>query len=111
VFLGAPLIERLQSNAALSGALSAITAAVVGVIANLAVWFGLRVLFQQMQSLHAGPLAIDIPVLASINLLAVGLAMIAATCLFKFKLGVLPTLGVTATAGLIIRFGFGVGGA
>ena len=110
VFLGAPLIERLQSNPALSGALSAITAAVVGVIANLAVWFGLRVLFQQMRSLQMGPLAIDLPVPASVDLLAVGLAIIAATCLFKFKFGVLPTLGITATAGLIVRLGMGMGG-
>ena len=83
VFLGAPLIERLQSNAALSGALSAITAAVVGVIANLAVWFGLRVLFKQMRPQQVGPLAIDLPVLSSVDLLAVGRAMIAATCLLN----------------------------
>lgn len=110
VFLGAPLIERLQSNAALSGALSAITAAVVGVIANLAVWFGLRVLFHQMRTQQVGPLTIDLPVLASIDLVAVGLALIAAVCLFKLKLGVVPTLGITATAGLIARLGMGIGG-
>jgi chromate transporter len=108
VFLGAPWIERLQNNAALSGALSAITAAVVGVIANLAVWFGLRVLFQQIRPLQAGPLTLDLPVLASVDLLAVGLALTAAICLFKFKLGVLPTLGVTAAAGLFARLGLGL---
>src|SRR4051812_30287975 len=52
---GAPLIERLQDNRALSGALAAITAAVVGVITNLAVWFGLRVLFRDPQAVQAGP--------------------------------------------------------
>lgn len=108
VFLGAPLIERLQGNAALAGALSAITAAVVGVIANLAVWFGLRVLFQEMRSAQLGPLTIDVPVMASVDFLAVALAIIAATCLFKFKLGVLPTLGITAAAGLTARLGIGV---
>lgn len=105
------MIERLQGNTALSGALSAITAAVVGVIANLAVWFGLRVLFEQVRPQQVGPLTFDLPVQSSVNLLAVGLAMIAATCLFKFKLGVLPTLGITATAGLIARFGMGLGGS
>jgi len=70
----------------------------------------LRVLFKQMRTQQVGPLTIDLPVLASVDLLAVGLAMIAATCLFKFKLGVLPTLAITATAGLIARFGLGLGG-
>ncbi len=109
VFLGAPLIERLQSNAALSAALSAITAAVVGVIANLAVWFGLRVFFSQIQKIQAGPFALEAPVLVSVNISALGLATLAAVCVFKLKLGVLQTLGITAAAGLVVHFTMSAG--
>lgn len=109
VFLGAPLIERLQTNAALSAALSAITAAVVGVIANLAVWFGLRVFFSQMQKVQAGPISLEAPVFASVDISALGLAILAAVCMFKLKLGVLPTLGVTAAAGLVVHFAMSAG--
>ncbi len=103
VFLGAPLIERLASNKALSGALAAVTSAVVGVVANLAVWFALHVLFRDHTPFRAGPLAIDAPIPASIDLAAVALAAIAAVCLFRFRLGVLRTLGVAAVLGLAWR--------
>jgi chromate transporter len=105
VFLGAPLIERLQENRALSGALAAITAAVVGVVANLAVWFGLRVLFRDHRAVQAGPLTLDLPIPGSIDLAALALAILAGVCLFRFKLGVLRTLGLTAAAGLVLRLG------
>lgn len=103
VFLGAPLIERLQENRALSGALAAITAAVVGVVANLAVWFALRVLFREHAALRAGPVALDVPLPTSIDLAAVALAALAAVCLFRLKLGVLRTLGIAAAAGLVLK--------
>jgi len=61
VFLGAPLVERLQANRALSGALAAITAAVLGVVANLALWFALRVLFHELRPISLGPLAVELP--------------------------------------------------
>jgi chromate transporter len=104
VFLGAPLIERLQANTALSGALAAVTASVVGVVANLAVWFALHVLFRDHGALRVGPVALDLPVLTSIDLVALALAAIAAGCLFQLKLGVLRTLGITAALGLVARF-------
>jgi chromate transporter len=107
VFLGAPLVERLQENKALSGALAAITAAVVGVVANLAVWFSLRVLFRELRPVQAGPLALDVPVLNSLDLSALMLAVLAAICVFHLKLGVVRTLGITASAGLVLRFGTG----
>ena len=103
VFLGAPLIERLQANRALSAALAAITAAVVGVIANLAVWFGLRVLFHALRPVAVGPFTGEIPVLASLDPLALALAVLAGACLFRLKLGVLPTLGIAAGAGFVLR--------
>jgi chromate transporter len=107
VFLGAPWIERLQENKALAGALAAITAAVVGVVANLAVWFALRVLFHDHVAVRAGPVALDVPLPASLDLAALALAALAAVCLFRLKLGVLRTLGVTAAAGLLLRLALG----
>ncbi len=102
VFLGAPLIERLQANRALSGALAAITAAVVGVIANLALWFGLRVLFRELAAARIGPVAVELPVWASLDATALGLAGVAAVCLFGARLGVARTLLATAGAGLAL---------
>jgi chromate transporter len=107
VFLGAPLIERLQANRALSSALAAITAAVVGVVANLAVWFGLRVLFHRVYAVQIGPLTVELPVLASLDFIALVLAGLAALCLFRLKLGVVKTLGIAAAAGLIVRLTLG----
>jgi chromate transporter len=103
VFLGAPLIERLQANRALSGALAAITAAVVGVVANLAIWFGLRVLFRDLRPFHFGPVTAELPVPASLDPAALLLALLAGACLFRFRLGVVPTLGIAAGAGLFLR--------
>jgi chromate transporter len=103
VFLGAPLIERLQESKALAGALAAITAAVVGVVANLAIWFALRVLFHDHVAMRIGPVALDVPILTSLDIAAAALAGLAALCLFRFKLGVLRTLGITAAAGLAVK--------
>ncbi len=103
VFLGAPLVERLQSNVKLSGALAAVTASVVGVVANLAVWFASQVLFRAHMPFRAGPVAFDVPVLVSADLAALALAALAAVCLFRLKLGVLKTLGITSAAGLALR--------
>jgi chromate transporter len=104
VFVGAPLIERLQSYTQLTGALAAVTASVVGVVTNLAVWFALQVIFRDHFSLRAGPLAVLLPVPASVDLAALALAAVAAVCLFRLKLGVLRTLGITAALGLVARF-------
>ena len=68
IFAGAPFVETLRHNRALAGGLAAITAAVVGVILNLAVWFALHTLFAQVRELHWGPLALDVPILATVNL-------------------------------------------
>ena len=98
VFLGAPLIERLQQNRALAGALAAVTAAVVGVIGNLAVWFGLRVLFRSTVPV----LGVELPVPASLDPAALAIAALAALCVFRWRLGVLRTLAVAAAAGVIV---------
>ncbi len=107
IFLGAPYVERLHSNRALTGALAAVTAAVVGVIANLALWFGLRVLFADVRRVEFGPVGLDVPVPGSLDPLALALAALAAICLFRLKLGLLPTLGVTAAVGLAAKLALG----
>ena len=103
VFLGAPIIEKLQSNVSLSGALAAITASVVGVVGNLAVWFALQVVFRSHTPVRLGFATIDVPAPVSIDLAALALAVLAALSLFYLKWGVLRTLGITAAAGLVLR--------
>jgi chromate transporter len=103
IFLGAPYVERLHSNRELTSALAAVTAAVVGVIANLALWFGLRVLFAEVRRVEVGPATLDMPVPGSLDLLALALAALAAVCLFHLKLGLLKTLGITAVVGLVAK--------
>jgi chromate transporter len=77
------------------GALAGVTAAVVGVIANLALWFGLRVIFARMEGILPDPW--------SLQPTALLLTVLAGLCLFRFKLGVVTVLGVTALAGLVLR--------
>jgi chromate transporter len=100
IFLGAPFIEKLRGNAALSGAMSAITAAVVGVIFNLAVWFAVHTLFRDVTTLAAGPLHIELPAPATIILPSALLAAAAAFALFRLKASVLLTLFLSALAGM-----------
>jgi len=107
IFLGAPAIERLREQRALAGALAAITAAVVGVIANLSLWFGLRVIFADVQTLNWGVLAVDLPALESVDTLALAIAVLASIALFRFKLGVLKTLCICSIAGLVLKAGLG----
>ncbi len=103
IFLAAPSIERLRRNAALSGALAVITAAVVGVIGHLALWFAMHVLFGRTRALVLGPASLDLPVLASFDPAAAALAVLGAVLLFRTRLGLPGTLAVCAAAGLIAR--------
>lgn len=107
IFLGAPYVERLRANKALSGALSTITAAVVGVIMNLAVWFGLHTLFRKVGVVNAGPISMPWPEFASLDPLAALLAAGAAVALFRFKTGLVGTLAGAAIAGLTLRWAVG----
>lgn len=109
IFLGAPYVERLHDQPRLKGALAGVTAAVVGVIANLALWFGLRVLFGEVREIPLGPLVLDAPSPDSLDLPALGLAALAALCLFRLRLGVVRTLGIAALAGLTVRLALGGG--
>lgn len=100
IFLGAPFVEALRGARALNAALAAITAAVVGVILNLALWFGLHVLFAQVATVQAGPLRLDLPVLASVNLASLLLTLVAAVAAFRFRVGVIPLLLACGSAGV-----------
>jgi chromate transporter len=106
VFLGAPYVEALRGARALGAALSAVTAAVVGVILNLAVWFGLHVVFRQLLPWHNDGFALDVPVLSSIDPFATILAIAAALALFRFKIGVIPTLLGCSLAGVVLVLAF-----
>jgi chromate transporter len=100
IFLGAPYVERLRSNAALSGALTAITASVVGVIFNLALWFALHVLFREVTTITFGPLHLTVPVWPTLDPVALALSIVAALALLRFHLGIVPTLLLTGLLGL-----------
>lgn len=103
IFVGAPYIERLRGNTGLAGALSAITAAVVGVILNLSIWFALHTLFRETVPVHAFPLDFDRPVLTSVDVPALLLSIAAATAIFRFKLGMLTVLAGSCAAGVALR--------
>ena len=103
IFVGAPYVERVRNNAALSGALAAVTAAVVGVILNLAVWFGLHVVFRTVERVAVGPLSLDLPVPESLDPAALVLSLAAAVAIFRFRLGLVPVLGGSAAAGLALQ--------
>jgi chromate transporter len=100
IFVGAPFIETLRGNRALSGALSAITAAVVGVILNLAIWFAIHTVFRQTTPVRVFPLAFDAPILGSADVWAFVLAVAAAFVLFRLKLDMISTLAACCAAGI-----------
>lgn len=100
IFVGAPFIERLRGDRALAGALRAITAAVVGVILNLTVWFALHTVFRTTARLHFWPLNFDAPVLASLNPWALLLSLAAILAMLRFKLGMIATLAASSAAGV-----------
>ena len=107
IFAGAPFIEPLRANRHLSGALAAITAAVVGIILNLSVWFALHVLFGHVEERHTGwlrwyafdPMALDLK--------AAALAVIAAVLAFGFHRGLIEVVAVMAAMGIAIRLSLG----
>jgi chromate transporter len=107
IFIGAPFIEQLRSNRRLSGALAAITAAVVGVVLNLSVWFALHVLFGEVTEQHAGPVrwyAFD-PL--ALDLKTAALAAIAALLAFYFHRGLIEVIAVMAALGIAVQFTLG----
>lgn len=102
IFVGAPYVERLASNAKLAGALRGVTASVVGVILNLSLWFALHVIFKTVEPKDYGLLRLWTPDLASFDATAAALAVLAAALLLAVRLGILTTLAITAGAALIL---------
>jgi chromate transporter len=101
IFLGAPFIERLRTNVALTGAMSAITAAVVGVIINLAIWFALHVLFHEATVWEGYGMRIDVPVWNTINLPSFALTLAALFAIFRLGLPMLVVLAAASLLGVI----------
>jgi chromate transporter len=104
IFLGAPFIEVLRGNKALNGALSAITAAVVGVVLNLAIWFALHTVFREVSPVRGYGFSFDVPVLASADPWALALSVAAIIAIFRFKAGMIPTLLACSAIGIILYF-------
>ncbi|RJF85784.1 chromate efflux transporter [Sphingomonas cavernae] len=102
IFAFAPWIERLEHARKLQGGLAALTAAVVGVIANLTAWFALHVLFARVDEVRAGAARLYAPDWSTLDWKAALLAILAALLLFRQKLGVLRVLGISALAGLAL---------
>ena len=102
IFLGAPFMEGLRSNKALSAALSAVTAAVVGVILNLSLWFAVHVIWAEVTP---GPLALQLPVWGSIDWAAAGLSVLALVAVFRLQLGMAVVLAGSAALGLGLHLG------
>ena len=103
IFLGAPYIERLRGNRSLNGALSAVTAAVVGVILNLAVTFGMVALFGAVRPERVLGLEFPVPSLKSLDPFALALAAVGFLALWRYRVNVLIVIAGSAAAGLLYR--------
>jgi len=101
IFIGAPYVERLRGNRALSAALTGITAAIVGVIASLAAYFALHTLFAEVAIRRWGPMILDVPDLSSIRPVALVITIAAALMVFRLRWSVLLTLGACALLGVV----------
>ncbi|WP_307807821.1 chromate efflux transporter [Nocardioides xinjiangensis] len=102
ILLGAPYVERLRGNRGLAAALAGITAAVVGVIASLALFFALHTLFDDTSRLAAGPLDLEYPVLGSLDVPSLAITALGCALVFWRKWSVLRTLGACALAGIVL---------
>ena len=104
IFAGAPYIEYLRGNKTLTAALSAVTAAVVGVILNLAIWFALHTLFGTVNEITTGPIRWQLPVWHTLQWAALAIGIGAFVAIFRYKQGMFVTLGGCALAGLLYSF-------
>jgi chromate transporter len=104
IFLGAPYIESLRGNRRLAAALATITAAVVGVIGNLALTFSLSTLFTQVRVERVlGRFDVVWPVWSSVDLFAVIVASVAFVGLWRFRWNVVPVIAASAMVGLVVK--------
>ncbi len=104
IFVGAPYIEYFKGNKSMSTALSGITAAVVGVVLNLAIWFSLHTLFSSHYDFQYGPLQLSVPNFPNIDWYAAGIAALAFIVYFGFKLDMFKTIGACVLVGLVVKF-------
>ncbi len=104
IFLGAPWVERIKGGGVWDSALSGVTAAVVGVILNLALWFGIHVLFAEVETVNYSVFEFLAPTLESFNGLAVAIFGLALLALFRFHVGVIPVILGSIVAGLAITW-------
>jgi chromate transporter len=100
IFLGAPYVESLRDIKAVSAALSCVTAAVVGVILNLAVWFAIHVTFAEVAEVRAYGLTLLVPVVATINMASVALTLGAFVAMLRFHVGMIPVIATSAALGI-----------
>lgn len=103
IFLGAPFVETLRNHAGVESALSAITASVVGVVINLALWFGLHVMFREVGALSVLDLRPELPIFSSLDVRAAAMSAVALLLLFRLKLGMLVTLALCAALGVLFQ--------
>ncbi len=104
IFLAAPYLEWISARPRLSSALHGITAAVVGVILNLSVWFAMNVVFGSVSQRALGPITVAVPDIQTINLAALTLTIVAGILIFQFKIGLAVTLLLTAIARMMFHF-------
>jgi chromate transporter len=101
VLVGGPYVEALRGNKSLHAAMSSITAAIVGVVLNLAVWFALHTVFGSLRDVYIVGVHLQIPVWNSINIPTLFIAIFAMFAIFRFKFGVIQTIGCSAAIGII----------
>ena len=104
IFLGAPFIEALRGNQRLSAALSGITASVVGVIANLSVWFAIHTLFAETTRVAWGPVHTEWPRWSTISPSGLVLAVIAGVLLLRLHMPMLAVLALSGAAGVALHY-------
>ncbi len=107
IFAGAPFVEDLRHNRRLAGALTGITAAVVGVILYLALWFALHVFFGEVGRLAFGPVTVPTVTLAALDWKAAALAAIAFVLAFRLKVGLITLIGIMAALGVAVKLTLG----
>jgi chromate transporter len=100
VLLGGPYVEALRGNKSLNTAMSSITAAIVGVVLNLAVWFALHTVFGSLRDANLLGVHLQIPVWNTINIPSLFITAFAILAIFRFKLGVIQTIGCSAVIGI-----------
>jgi chromate transporter len=102
IFVGAPYVETVRNVRWLATALAAVTAAVVGIIANLGLWFALHVLFGTVGDVALGPLSFPVPDLATFDPAAAAIAVAAGIALLRFHANMIAVLSAAAAAGMAL---------